>query len=52
MHGTAALSAVSAKHCVRAAGSAGSEKDKLRSSTTVFVKQKIDWKKTDPLPIG
>lgn len=53
MPGTAALSTVSAKHCVRAASSTGSEKDKLRTGTTVFIKSvsKIDWKKTGPLPI-
>jgi len=40
--GTVALSTVSAKHCIRAASSVGSEKDKLKtSSTTGFVMQKI-----------
>lgn len=53
MPGTAALSTVSAKHSVRAASSTGSEKDKLGTSTTVFIKSvsEIDWKKTGPLPI-
>ncbi|KAF4794031.1 hypothetical protein TURU_105570 [Turdus rufiventris] len=39
--GTAALSTADAKHSVRAASSVGSEKDKLRTRTTGFVKRKI-----------
>lgn len=41
MPGAAALSTASAKHSFRASSSVGSEKDKLRTSTTGFVEQKI-----------
>lgn len=47
--GTAAMSTVGAKHSVRAASSVGSEKDKLRTRTTGFVKRKIGLAKDHSL---